>query len=450
MTEEALKLSRYNLMFDENNEYSLLANSLSGAIIRIDKSTRRRIERLFNELVIYPYMEDKRLISLLTENGFLISEIMDELAFLRKIHEEAKKGEKALGIGIAPTLGCNFRCVYCYQNHQPADMSREVQYSIIEYVKKNITGHEILYVDWFGGEPLLKLKVIERLTNELMNIARQNKCEYHGRITTNGYILTKSVAKLLNRCGISVIQVTLDGPAEIHDKRRLLKSGRGTFNTILKNVINSADLFEDFYLRINIDKNNSGRIIELLDILKPIKGKIALAFRPATSPEAPGKPNDFSLPPAEYRALQAKLISISRDKGFRNQIGYTLPGTSFCSAYQKNAVMVDPYGDVHLCPVCVGRRKDRYGMLNYEGNITNISGIQSDWHSYNPMDDPECVECPALPLCMGGCLWFLNTPDEQSQRCDLRHMLEAHIKEDYTLDKFLFRSRGGEPSSVES
>ena len=439
MHQELLKPSRYNILHKDKDGYDLIMNSLSGGIIRVDSRTKGAFLNIVKDDVI-EYNGQNRFLYILKNNGFLIPESFNELEFLRDLHEKARNGEKALGIGISPTLNCNFRCVYCFEDHAPInkiDMPKEIQDSIVKYVEKRISGKEVLYVDWFGGEPLLKIKLIKLLSQTLMKICNNNNCQYKARITTNGYYLTPNISRLLNRCLVQDVQVTFDGPKEIHDKRRILKSGKGTFEKILNNIMKSSHLFDNFWVRINIDKSNSLYVQQLFDILEPVKDTIALAFRSVNSPGNPGKFIDSGLSPIDYRTLEYELIENARERGFKAIIGFAYLGTTFCAGYQRNAIMVDPHGDVHLCPACVGRREIRYGMLNTDGDIIGINGVQSEWSKFSPLDDHECRECLALPLCMGGCLWYLQVPKNDTHRCRMKYNICQKMERDCALNKLL-------------
>jgi uncharacterized protein len=67
---------------------------------------------------------------------------------------------------------------------------------------------------------------------------------------------------------LSFIQITLDGPQDVHDKRRPLKSGQGTFEKILTNIEENIDIMPNVSLRINVDKENVSRVNEILDELE--------------------------------------------------------------------------------------------------------------------------------------------------------------------------------------
>lgn len=61
--------------------------------------------------------------------------------------------------------------------------------------------------------------------------------------------------------------------------------------------------------------------------------------------------------------------------------------------------MVDPVGDLYKCWDDIGMKERRVGTI-FEPPMLSKNMI--NWMAYEP-DDPECQECFAFPMCMGGC-----------------------------------------------
>ncbi len=123
-------------------------------------------------------------------------------------------------------------------------MSEHLHRPLISRIKNKLRAHKYseLEIGWFGGEPLLGISVIDKLSPELSRIARDNNCNYRARIVTNGLKLTDQIAsRLILQHHVRSIEVTLDGTAPFHDLRRCTKNKRlPTFQAILNNVIRIA------------------------------------------------------------------------------------------------------------------------------------------------------------------------------------------------------------------
>lgn len=133
-------------------------------------------------------------------------------------------------IRINVSNACNLACKYCYAhggNYSNVDslMSMEVAKDIVKFIKEYMNKADTIF--FFGGEPLLNVDVIEYICSEFEDKSF--------KLITNGTILNDRVIAVLKKYNIS-IGLSLDGPAEFHDKFRVTKEGKPTFKTILNNI----------------------------------------------------------------------------------------------------------------------------------------------------------------------------------------------------------------------
>ena len=119
----------------------------------------------------------------------------------------------SVDLTICPTMGCNFDCPYCFENHRPGRMTQEVQDGVIALAERMLkaSAAKKLDVTWFGGEPLLMPDIIEALSARLMSLAEKYGAEYDASIITNGFLLTQEIADMLDHCKVASAQITLDG-----------------------------------------------------------------------------------------------------------------------------------------------------------------------------------------------------------------------------------------------
>ena len=199
--------------------------------------------------------------------AFLIDDDVDEESIIR--HEQlcARYDNTRMGLVIAPTSNCNFRCVYCYERKvlRTSMMTEETQDAIIDAVKAAANHLEMLSVTWYGGEPLLAVDIIERLSKKFLEICEENNIQYAASIVTNGYLLNRDVVKKLNELKVSRYQITLDGKKEIHDANRPLANGGGTYDIITRNIIDVKDDIPGISLRINTGRHNVQDVKDIFD-----------------------------------------------------------------------------------------------------------------------------------------------------------------------------------------
>lgn len=105
----------------------------------------------------------------------------------------------------------------------------------------NHANRDNCYISFYGGEPLLQ----KDLVHECMKYARRINPNVRFNLQTNGYLLDSHFFRILRKFD-SAISISLDGPKEIHDKGRLTASGKGTFDKIMANIENMADIDSEY------------------------------------------------------------------------------------------------------------------------------------------------------------------------------------------------------------
>ena len=158
-----------------------------------------------------------------------------------------------LGLTIMPTEGCNFRCPYCYEDHENAQITPEMVSAIKNFLKDQIPTVQEVNLSWFGGEPTLCPEVVLEISSFAQSFAEKLKgIKFSSSMTTNGYLLSKEMFLKYHACGIRHYQITLDGFK--HDETRYLASKQGTLKTILSNLKEIKNLSSEYkiILRRNI------------------------------------------------------------------------------------------------------------------------------------------------------------------------------------------------------
>ncbi|MBL7203352.1 MAG: radical SAM protein [Desulfobacteraceae bacterium] len=263
--------SRYNNLFRSDRFGPFVYNALSNTLIELDERHYEMLKGLDrgndNTSIV---LNDSDFNGLLREKLVLVEPGEEEEQLLAQQHrrQAACFDSSGLGLTICPTLRCNFRCPYCFESSQ-ADvktMSQKTQERLLDWIKqyKNIKN---LDVSWYGGEPLLAFEAICELTGKFK--ALDLNFDNAGLIT-NGYLLDKDKISRLNDLKIADIQITLDGPREVHDSRRFLAGGGPTFDRILENVTNlmNSDYAGRCKIRINVDRQN---VRNYLDLHSPLQ-----------------------------------------------------------------------------------------------------------------------------------------------------------------------------------
>ena len=136
---------------------------------------------------------------------------------------------------------CDLACDYCYMyemadqswRDRPRRMSMEIAYHTATRIGEHVRAHRIPSVTLImhGGEPLLAGR---ELIAELVYATRSAvgpAAQVNAKVQTNGVGLDDSYLRLFRELGVQV-GVSLDGPAEAHDRHRRFPSGRGSYRAV--------------------------------------------------------------------------------------------------------------------------------------------------------------------------------------------------------------------------
>jgi uncharacterized protein len=354
----------------------------------------------------------------LWKHGFLIRDDLDELVLLETQYKVARESRDHLSLTIAPTINCNFRCTYCYQEHPNKKMGPEVQDRLVERARQAAARRRGISVTWFGGEPLLALDVVEALSRRFLEITEANRVGYDAFMITNGSLLTRPVAERLNAVRVRKVQVTLDGPPDVHDARRFKVGQKPTFDTIVGNLRAVCDLLE-ISLRINCDKTNRHRVLELLDILEAagLKRRVNpyLAKVDAYTEVCADVAETCMVTP-EFSRFEAETYLAVYQRGWGMPIR-PQPRSSVCIADKADGSVVDPEGRIYRCWNDMTRPKEIVDHLKLIPTI-EMKKNQAKWDDWTPFTLPECRECRMLPHCLGGCLFnAMKQPNPTRGNC---------------------------------
>src|SRR5262249_38931228 len=158
-----------------------------------------------------------------------------------------------------PTFTCNLRCPYCYEDLEIRQSKSAVSPLQVDHMFEAMgrfvderAARDVL-LELFGGEPFLRAN---RHTVELIVERAANKGWKISGITNGTQIDAYfSVFERLSPA-ITQIQVTIDGPQEIHDRLRINANGLGSYDGICRNVTGLLERDVPVALRINTGTDN--------------------------------------------------------------------------------------------------------------------------------------------------------------------------------------------------
>lgn len=441
-----MKLSRFNYIWPSDEPGKLiLFNSLTTALVEISELYAGLLEQ---SIIDYDAITSFARLFLdgLKQGGFVLEDEIDELKILQYNYNNTKYNRSVLGLTVAPTLRCNFQCAYCYE--QPGEgeerrdglhslMPDQIQQALLQLIEKKLPSIKVLSIYWYGGEPLLGKDVIFGLSEKIINMAKACGVKYVAKIVTNGYLVAEepALAAKLKECQINSCQLTLDGPPEIHNQRRGLKGGGGTFDKVLQAVRLLREQGIKVIIRVNLDHTNKDKLDELLDILADSKLQDVLVYPGLVRAEG-----------TVFKAFQSSCMtmeefdtvsesfygSLSQREFKLNQPAY--PTRPTCGANCVNSYVVDPDGDLYKCWEEIGRKEFSVGnLLQAPDKVRRMREIR--YLTWQAFDFPKCLACKALPLCMAGCSYRAIFVNANQPDCITEKHIEQAVKQRFRAEK---------------
>jgi uncharacterized protein len=360
---------------------------------------------------------------------------LDELALIEEQYMRERQRSQFL-LTIFPTFACNLACDYCFVGKKKGMMSREVQQQLVDFACRRILAQHppSLHVDWFGGEPLLALPVIESLSQSLLALCQTHGLQYRAQVITNGTVIDRDTADVLARAQVHRLQISLDGLPDIHDARRPYKSGQGSsFARILESLPAVIGRFL-IRLRINVDARNIAQVWPLFDLfaergwLGPETRFFPYLARVSPFTEACAGSAATVCRLDDFHKVQFRWMERLEDFGVpiieQGLYHFPEPKLYSCGAVGANGFVFTPDGEIHKCG------------LEVDDSSRAIGHLGSGWNNgtnrfaeYSPFTNPVCRECNFLPTCLGGCPRNqLNRREVQlKENCEYYQQFEQQI-----------------------
>lgn len=313
---------------------------------------------------------------------------------------------------ILPTEQCNFRCTYCYEDFEIGAMKAPVVEGIKRLLRSRAEDIDVLTISWFGGEPLLATRIVLDVSTFAHGLMNARGKVFTSGITTNGYKLTPSLFDALLDAGVTQYQISLDGPAELHDKTRRRADGEGTFAKIWANLVAIAakgerDKSTAFHvlLRVHYDSQTA---YQLEPLLAAIHSQLAPSNRFTLlmhEIERLGGQNDdaIAVPTAADHAHVRTLLEKYGGHGSPGK-AHTLAADVqgyVCYAARANSLLVRADGRLGKCTVALNDDRNVVGRLHPDGTVEVSNERMAPWLRGLFSGDADVLACPRSGMPVG-------------------------------------------------
>jgi uncharacterized protein len=338
---------------------------------------------------------------------------------------------------------CNLNCSYCFYLEKSSFFPGREVYRMSDevleaYVRKTIDGsakvEEITFA-WQGGEPtLMKIDFFRRAFSLQKKYSRGKSVR--NTLQTNGVLLNGQWCRFFRENDV-LVGLSLDGPADIHNRYRMDRRGKGAFDDVIAGLENLKKFNVDVNVLCCVTRESPDQALEIYNFFKGI-GVRYIQFIPVVErlPDrdavnlglklagpARGNSNDasgagvtpWSVSPDGFGRF---LVTVF-DDWVRNDVGEVvvmnfdwalnswLYGDSPACVYSKhcgNAVILEHNGDIYSC--------DHYMYPEYRlGNILTgglsdllLSEAQTEFGEAKERSlTAMCRNCDVLFACRGDC-----------------------------------------------
>ena len=332
-------------------------------------------------------------------------------------------------LGIVSTRRCEMGCRYCgfAAGDDGGELEPATALAALDWYAEQVCarpGRQELAVELFGGEPLAAPDLLHAVTLRCQELARR------GGLRPGLRMLTGSVgeASLIQLVADTFTHVTLsvDGPPQLHDRLRPLRSGRASYGQVARTARTLRRGQTGLGLRVCVTSETVEQMPQTAAFLAAEMTPDELSFEPLeassmarrqglSAPDARAFVRGFLV--AERQLERAGIEAVHATSSLQQL------RVSFCPT-GSDGVIVGPGGTVSACylPAAQWRARGlelRYGRFAGDGTLQlehrRLAGVRA----LNLLQKPRCRRCFARWHCAGGCHVHHTYPGCSEQRDEL-------------------------------
>lgn len=314
---------------------------------------------------------------------------------------------------------CNLACDYCYYSTcggKPGQKINRIDSAILEkFIKEYMErSNGVASFAWQGGEPLLAgYDFFEEVVSLQAKYAPKNTI-ISNSLQTNGTLLTDKWASFLKTYQF-LVGVSLDGPREIHDARRVDSIGNGSFDRVMKGINSLRRHHVDFNILTVVHKGNVGKATELLSFYES-EGLNFVQFIPCMDFRAQevNRPGSYDITPEEYGYFLCEAFDYWYNNGeprtsirfFDDMLSVYVnreAGSCVHRASCPQTIILEQNGDAFPCDFFI-HPDWKIGNVGKDSIDEILSHpLYATFLKMKPTLPNPCKTCEWKHLCHGGC-----------------------------------------------
>jgi len=252
------------------------------------------------------------------------------------------------------TFRCSLHCKHCYSDcyNKPAYLKKELNSEEVNFILDKLYRAGVIWLCFTGGDPLTRRDFLD-----IYSYAKDKG--FIITVFTNGYSVTREIARYFKKRPPFVIEMTLNAVTE--DLYEKISQVKGSFAKVMRGV--NLILKETLPLKIKtqIMRDN---LEELPKIKKFIEG-LGLKFRPSSDLYARlngnSAPCNLRISPQEVLNLNGRIKTDCLNES--NEIKEPNDSLFRCAIGGGDGINLDPYGNMFLCNLI---RKPAFNLLKVD------------------------------------------------------------------------------------
>jgi len=200
--------------------------------------------------------EDWGLLRRYTEQGYLQETRLKKIEHPATCYMPFHLSDYVSQITLQVTQDCNLRCKYCtysgnythQRGHEKRVMTLENMKKSIDFIMRRSRKVKEINIGFYGGEPFLEIDNIKKCVDYIKQSYKGKTVKY--TVTTNGTLLNDKVVNFLLENESFSINISFDGPKELHDINRVFVDGSGSYDCIMTQVTHIKNNYPKLFSRM--------------------------------------------------------------------------------------------------------------------------------------------------------------------------------------------------------
>jgi len=235
------------------------------------------------------------------------------------------------------TYNCQANCIHCCIKDYIKENEKELTTEETKNVLTQAKNLNLMFVDWFGGEPILREDIIEL-------VKYSHNLGFYNFLETNGFGISKDKLIELKKAGLDTLFLSLESTdAKTNDKFKGLKN---CYKNAIQCLKNSVEIGLGCIISTCTTRENiiSGEIKKIIQLAKELKVDGVRLILPISS--------------GKWLHSEEVMLTVKEEKKLEKLIDY--PFVFWESIYKYNIkdcaskgkyFYISPFGDVQPCPV---------------------------------------------------------------------------------------------------